>query len=451
LSILTKTKKNMRKTFNNETAVKIIKNSSWLVSDKIFTMIFGVLITAIVARYFGPEKFGQFNYAFAFVSLFTAISTLGLETLTVKSLIDKKYEEGTILCTSLILRLIGGGILTLLASLIIRVIEPNDANIHFLVLIMSMTIVLKALEVIEYWIQAHQKAKISSIIRMCAYVFTSIFKIILVVREGTIIQFAIIYSIDAAIIGFALIISYIKFRGNKSSWKFNFQYAINILSQSWYLILSGLMITLYMRIDQVMLGSMTTSKEVGIYSVAVRIAEMWYFVPMAIITSFKPVIMGNKNIGKEKYYSSIQLLYSIILYLGILFGLLTVIFSNTIVSILYGSEYKEAASILSLSVWAGTFAMLGSARSIWLLNEGLQKYTLVYTAVGLLINVTLNIILIPKIGAYGAAIGTLVAQVTNILVLFLFKNTRVSTIMILKAFIPTYFIKYLKNMNANSK
>src|SRR5690606_40380889 len=112
--------------------------------------------------------------------------------------------------------------------------------------------------------------------------------------------------------------------------------------------------------------------------------------------------------------------------------------------ILYGSEFKEAASILSLSVWAGTFAMLGSARSIWLLNEGLQKYTIAYTAVGLLINVTLNVILIPKIGAYGAAIGTLVAQVSNILVLFFFKETRVSTIMIFKSFIPIYFIKYLK-------
>ncbi len=443
MNILTKTKKIIKNTFNNEMAVKIIKNSSWLVSEKIFTMIFGVLIIAIVARYFGPEKFGQFNYALAFVSLFTAISTLGLETLTVKSLIDKKYEEGTILCTSLILRLIGGGILTLLASIIIRVIEPHNETIHFLVLIMSMTMVLKAFDVIEYWIQAHQKAKISSIIRMCTYVLISTFKIILVIREGTIIQYAIIYSIDAAIIGFALIISYIKFREVNFTWKFNFQYTINILSQSWYLILSGLMITLYMRIDQVMLGSISTSKEVGIYSAAVRIAEMWYFVPMAIITSFKPVIMSNKNMGKEKYLISIQLLYSIVAYLGILFGLLTVMFSNTIVSILYGSEFKEAASILTLSVWAGTFAMLGSARSIWLLNEGLQKYTLVYTVVGLLINVTLNVILIPKMGAYGAAIGTLVAQVTNILVLFLFKKTKVSTIMILKSFIPIYFIKYL--------
>ncbi|MBJ3793044.1 hypothetical protein I8J38_31575, partial [Bacillus sp. OA1] len=45
---------------------KIFKNSSWQVSEKIFSMLIGVFVTAIVARYFGPDKFGQFNYALSF-------------------------------------------------------------------------------------------------------------------------------------------------------------------------------------------------------------------------------------------------------------------------------------------------------------------------------------------------------------------------------------------------
>lgn len=72
------------------------------------------------------------------------------------------------------------------------------------------------------------------------------------------------------------------------------------MSQSWYLIISGLMITLYMRLDQVMLGYMFPNKGVlGIYSAAVRIAEMWYFVPMAVITSFRPVIMSTRKINEK--------------------------------------------------------------------------------------------------------------------------------------------------------
>ncbi len=422
--------------FENEVANRTIKNSGWLVGDKVFTMIIGVFVIAIVARYFGPEKFGQFNYAMAFVALFTALSTLGLETLTVKSIVDKDYDEGTILCTSLFLRVFGGIILTILAAVIIRLIEPNDYNLHVLVLIMSFTMVLKSMKVIEYWVQAYQKAKVSSIIRMSVYIITAVLKIILVIFKGNLIHYALIYMIDVVIIGSALMISYYKIRDDISPWKFNLNYAKNILSQSWYLILSGLMVTLYMRIDQVMLGSMMPTKtELGVYSAAVRIAELWFFVPMAIIISFKPVIMNKKKINEKSYMKSVQLLYTIVAWIGIGFSVFILLFSKLIVSILYGEEYLKASSILSISIWAGTFAMLGSARSAWLICEGLQKYSMVYIFIGCITNVSLNFLLIPLYGGFGAAVATLVSQIVVALIApALFSETRVSSVMMLKAF-----------------
>ena len=421
---------------NSEVAVKIIKHSSWMVGDKVFTMIIGVFVTAIVARYFGPESYGQFNYALSFVTLFTALSTLGLETLTVKAIVDKDQDEGTILCTSLVLRVIGGVILTIIAVTLIRLIEPNDSNTHILVLILSLNMVFKALEVIEYWIQAHQRAKISSVVRIVAYVIIAGFKIGMVLLGGNLIHFALIHMLNVIIIGIGLIIAYFRNREEKFKWKVDMSYAKSILSQSWYLILSGLMATLYMQIDKVMLGSlMPTKVEVGVYSAAVSIASMWYFVPMAIITSFKPVIMSKKKINEESYLKSVQLLYTIIAWLGICFGIFVLIFSNPIVNILYGAEYQKASSILSVSIWAGTFAMLGSARGIWLISEGLQKYSVIYISAGAIINIVLNYLLIPVIGGYGAAVATLISQVTVAIIAPLFiKQTRISAIMILKAF-----------------
>lgn len=433
---------------SNEVASKVISNSSWLVSNQIFMMLIGAFVTALVARYFGPEKYGAFNYSTAFVALFTAISNLGMEMLTVKSLIDKKVNEGVILCTSLILRVIGGIVLTILSAAIIRVIEPGHSEISLLVLVMSFTMVVKSFEVIEYWIQAHQISKISSLIRMSVYVITSSLRLLLVFEKGTLLQYACIYTLDATIVGIAFTIAYFKVREEKSSWKFSFSYAKSILSQSWYIILSGLMVTLYMRLDQVMLGAMMPTKyEVGIYSAAVVIAEMWYFVPMAIINSFRPVIMKNKNVSEEKYLSSMQLLYTIIAWTGIGFGIAIIIFSKLIVQILYGASYLEAASVLSISIWAGTFALLGSARSVWLISEGLQKYSLFYTSGGLIVNIILNYILIPKMGAYGAAVATLVAQIfANVFVLYFFSKTKVSTYMMLKAFSISNLIKSIKKI-----
>lgn len=421
---------------NNEIANKTLKNANWLVVQQIFSMLIGVIVIAIVARYFGPEKFGQFNYALAFVGLFTAVSTLGMETLTVKGIIDEKYDEGTILCTSFFLRICGGLLLTTLAFIIIKIIEPSDQYLHILVPIMSLTMVFKSFEVIEYWIQAYQKAKVSSMIRMSAYVFTSALKIFMVVFKGSLITYALIYTVDAVIVGIALMVAYFKIRNKISPWRISLVYAKNLLSQSWYLILSGLMVTLYMRIDQVMLGAMLPAKtELGVYSAAVRIAEMWYFVPGAIITSFKPVIMNKKLQDEASYLRSVQILYTIVAWIGIGFGIFILLFSKPIVFILYGSEYMKAASILTISIWAGTFAMLGSARGTWLICENLQRYTPIYIFVGCISNILLNYFAIPVYGGFGAAAATLVSQIlVAVIAPALFRETRVSSVMILKAF-----------------
>lgn len=431
---------------DNEVVTKIVHNASWLVGDKVFTMVIGVFVTALVARYLGPENYGMYNYALAFVTLFTALSTLGLETLTVKSIVQKEEEEGAILFTSLVLRIMGGIILTLLTSVIIQFVAPNEPLVHLLVMIMSLTMTIKSLEVIEYWIQAYQRSKISSLIRMCAYVFSALLKVAFVVLEGSLVHLAFIYLSDALIVGIALVIAYFKNRPLYTRWKFKFQFAKNILSQSWYLILSGLMVTLYMQIDKVMLGSLLTNKEeLGIYSAASQIASIWYFLPLAIITSFKPVIMKKKLETNEKYMNALQALYSIVAWIGIVFGVLIILFSQPIVSILYGNEYNGAANIIAISVWAGTFATLGSARSVWLLTENLQKYTLVYTFAGLIVNVGLNYFMIPIFGGVGAAIATLIAQIyANVFALVPFKKTRISSVMLMKAFSPKILLNIRK-------
>lgn len=425
---------------NSEVAIKVIKNSSWLVGDKIFTMTIGLFVTAMVARYFGPEDYGQFNYALSFVTLFTAFSTLGLETLTVKAIVDKEQNEGTILCTSLVLRVIGGIILTIIATIIINVIEPKDENLHLLVFILSLTMVFTALEVIEYWVQAHQKSKISSLVRMITYIIIAALKIGMVLLGGSLVDFAMIHMLHVIIVGVGLIIAYVSNREQKLKWKFDISYAKLILSQSWYLILSGLMVTLYMQIDKVMLGSMMPSKlDVGVYSAAVNIANLWYFIPLAIITSFNPVIMKKKKTDEESYLKSVQLLYSIITWISIFFSIFISIFSNVIVTIIYGADYIQASSILTISIWAGTFAMLGSASSTWLISENLHRYKTIFVFSGAVVNIVLNYTLIPILGGQGAAIATLASQfIANIVTPSIFKDVRANTVMIFRAL--TFFL-----------
>lgn len=420
---------------------KILGNSMWPIMQNIITMLLSVFVTAIVARYLGAEKYGLVNYVISVVILFTAFSTLGMETILVKEFVDDKNDKGKIIGTSFIMRLLGGIILLIISQITLMILSPNDKTVQIIGAIMGSCMIFKSFEVIEYYLQSQMKLKITSIIRIITLVFSSITKILVVIFDLGIFGFTFSYLVDAIVAG---ILFYCWYRLKLNvKWKLDKNYAKSILSKCWYVALSGLMVTIYMRIDQVMLGSMLVDKtQNGIYSAAVKIAEMWYFIPLAIISSFKPAIMNSKNKNENEYNRILQRLYDLIVIIGVVCGIVITIFAPLIINILYGQEFNGAAIILSVSVWAGLFATLGSARSVWLITEGLQKYSITYTLAGCIINIGLNLILIPIYGAFGAAVATLITQAfINVFVLSFFKDTRISTKMILKALFKNKLLK----------
>jgi O-antigen/teichoic acid export membrane protein len=415
---------------------QLARNTFWLSMNSIINMAISVVVVAITARYFGPEAFGRFNYALSVVLLFTAISTLGLETLTVRSLVSGEHRHADVLGTSLALRLVGGIILTGISVATATALEPGDPGLRLLTLLLSMMMVFKSFDVIDYWFQSRLMAKTSSIIRIASYSMSACLKLLLVAEHGNIYQYSGIYAIDALIVAFGFIVAYSRQNKGRSRWRFDKGYAKYILSRSWYVMLSGLMGTLYMRVDQVMLGYMVGDKSVlGVYASAVTMSGLWYFVPLAAISSANPRIMREKVVDSVAYETHVQDLYTAVAWMGIAFSLTIAAFADLIVVTLYGSAFREAAGMLRISVFAGVFALLGSAGATWLISEGLQRYSLVNTGGGALINVVMNLYLIPSMGAYGAAFSTLVAQAAAVLMIpTLFKKTRVSTMMMLRAF-----------------
>lgn len=420
---------------------KIFGNSMWQISEKIITMVLSVLVTSLVARYLGTEKYGYANYIISVVMLFTAFSTLGMEKITINDIVKNNYSQSKIIGTSFIIRLIGGIVLTIISQIALLILTNGEKEAQILGIILGSCMIFKAFEVIEYYLQAKMKLKVSSIIRFITAIIVSIARILVVFLDAGIIGFIFTYLIDAVVAG---ILFYIYYKNkNKDKLEISKEYAKDLLSRCWYIAIAGLMTTIYMRIDQVMLGSMLANKtENGIYSAAARIAEMWYFVPLAIIASFQPIIIKYKaNKDEIEYKKNMQKLYDIVAIIGIVFGILITAFGGIAINILYGSEYASATNVLSISVWAGLFATLGSARSVWLVAENKQKYTLVYTGVGCIVNIILNSIFIPNIGAIGAAIATLIAQfVANVVSLLFFKETRESSIMIIKSILVNSII-----------
>lgn len=430
---------------------KVAKNSSWIVFQNIFTMILGVVTTGIIARYFGTEKYGVFNYILSITSLFSGVASIGIYHIATKDLTQKPEDEGKIMGTSFVLRLIAAILLIIAAETTVCIMTNNESTSMVIGIFLSLMMLFSCSEVIDYYATANLKVKYIAISKCVSYVIFAIFKVLIVVLKLDIRYYTATYLIEGIIYAIFLFISYkIIHKKNETTckWSFDKIYAKKLLSNCWYFALSSIMVTIYMRIDQVMLGKMIDDKsQVGIYSAAVRIAEMWAFVPNSIISSFKPVIMKYKGENKEKEYKkNLQRLYDISSLVSIAFAIGITIFARLIILILYGKAFLEASKVLYILIWGIWFGILGNVHYIWLICENKGKYSLFYSAIGSISNIIFNTMLIPKYGMYGAAIATLISQFfANIVAFGFFKETRDLSKYAIKAILFVEPLKFLKN------
>ncbi len=421
---------------------KILGNTWWLVLDKLIRMGIGLFVGVWVARYLGPQQFGTFNYATAFVSFFTAFATLGLDTIVVRSLVKGIEDRNVIMGTTFLLKL-GGGLVTSICVIISGYFfHQNDGVLRLLISINAIMILFLSFDTIDFWYQSQVQSKYTVFSKGIAYISVSILRVVLILFKASLVAFAIAGLLEIVLGGLALVLYYRINGRNPFDWKFDSSIAKKLLYDSSPLILANFFIIIYMRIDQVMIGRICNENELGIYSAAVKITELWYFIPAAIVSSTFPAFIKTRDYDKKKYYGRLQLLYSVLTWVGIVVAVVTTLFASKVVYLLYGNDYKGSGDILSISVWSGIFVSQGIARGAWLLSENLQKYSLYYISIGALINVVLNLLVIPLWGGKGAAFTTMFSQLSvAIIAPAFFKETRISSIMLIKSFIPRFLQK----------
>jgi PST family polysaccharide transporter len=400
---------------------KTISNTGWLFADKIICLGVGLFVSIWLARYLGPEKFGVYSYAIAFVALFSAFATLGLDDIIVRDIVHNPSEKEKTLGTGFFLKLFGGIMTFLLIASAISFVGSNDNLKRLFVIIITVGIIFKAFDVIDFWFQSQIKSKYTVYAKNTAFLLASI-TIVYLVISGEVVIGAV-----------GLVISYQVTGSIIREWRVSFRRTKELLHDSWPLILSSIVIMIYMRIDQVMIGEMLGDSEVGIYSVAVRLSEAWYFIPIAITMSVFPSIIDARKISKSLYNERLQKLYNLMTWIAIAIAIPITFLSHDIIRIVYGANYIKASPVLSIYVWAGIFVFLGVASGKFLLAENYTRIAFYRTLFGAVINVVLNIIFIPKYGIKGAAVTTLVSYFAATFFIVFMKNTRQQSVMMVKS------------------
>ena len=263
-----------------------------------------------VARYLGPKDFGLRSYVQSLVGLFAVFSTLGLEQIIVRNLVKEGNQQDRLLGTAFFLHLLGAGLVFL--ALYVTTLFTRDASFtNVLIFIFATTTIFQSFNVIDYYFQSEVKSKFVVYCKTFQTFISAAFKLYLVFIKATLLWFVIALSFDALVLALGLVFIYFKQKNHIFAWRIDRKIALSLLSSSWPLILSGVMISIYMKIDQVMIKNMLDNKAVGNYAAAVRISEAWYFIPVVVTGSLFPAIINAKKKSQELYCSRLQGLYDL--------------------------------------------------------------------------------------------------------------------------------------------
>ncbi|MGB4400026.1 MAG: flippase [Daejeonella sp.] len=419
--------------FDPEAFQKYFKNTGWLMLGKILSLVVGIFI----AKFLGPSNFGDLNFAIAFTAIIAAVGTLGLDSFIIREVLDQPGKRDEILGTAFWMR-VTISIILVPASVLIYIFfrslaDQQGTELTLIIAFCASALFFKAFNIIDSYFQSQVRSKFVVLVQNICLIISSFIKISFVLLKLPLVYFAFALVIDGLMLAIGLVIIYHRENLHIRNWVFNSSRAKYLLSQSWPLILSAVMVTLYMQIDILMLKYFTGSTEAGIYSAAARISEAWYFIPIAIVTSVFPAIIHARKTDPKRYQKRLQNLYDLLVAISLPVALIVSLGAGTFIQLLYGEQFEGAGDMLSIHIWSGIFVFLGSASGQYLLAEGYTKISFYRTAIGAAANILLNLWLIPLYGGVGASIATLIAYFVTTFSILLFSKTRGQGVMVLKS------------------
>lgn len=418
---------------------KYILNLIWLLADRAFMLVFQVLLFATIKRSFGVEVLGAWATINNISQILLSIFLLGIDVVVIKRIIESsenaKYELG-----SAILVQFGGLIVYSICLLVVvKNLYSNVEGAFYFSLILVIGNLFSVLTKAIFWhytamLESKYRAitiALSAMLTLC-YLFTA--KSI----NPTLIfsSFAVFYALQMIV---ALIIYFTLYK-KSVFWKPKKDIAIYYCVIGSKLILSTISVALFVQADLLMLEKLSGLEEAGYFSAALRISTIWFMMAGILAGAFYPKIVELAK-NKNKTLRLMEVMSSYAIFIALAASILASIFGGWVIELIYGKGMDKSAEILQIHIWSGIFIFMGAFSSKWLYANELINYDIAKTAFAAFFNVAVNLMIIPKYGAIGAAWVSLLSYfIANYLFFFFFTETRDIFIIKTKSIINSFNI-----------
>lgn len=396
---------------------KYLKNTGWMFFSRAFLMVINFFIAVYLARYLEPERFGTYNYVISFVGLFSFLIGLGVDAILGRELILQQDKKGVLLGSGFYINTFSALFAIIIINIGASFIE-KDPMIQLFIFIFSLSFLFQGFGIFATYFQSTVQAKQNARIQISTALLSALLKIVGFVTGQGLMWFISLFIVDA-IINALWSITIFRKQGETINWSPDFAMIRKLIVYAFPFMLSIVAVSIYMKIDQVLITKMLGQKENGIYSVAVRLAEMWYFIPSLICASLAPSIVNAKKSDERTYYTRMKSLLLFMLILGALLAVPLFILSPHIIQYLYGPLYLAAIPPFQIYIWSSIPIFIMPALAVYITTENIGKNLLFSTITGAIVNITLNIVLIPHYGILGSAIATFVSYTIPTIYLYL--------------------------------
>ncbi len=385
---------------------RIRDNLAWLLGDRLGRAALNVVVVSVVARYLGPDQFGLLNYTISLAAIFATVATLGFEGIVIRELLAQPEEKDAVLGTACALRF-AGGLLAIALVALTGLLTRNGSAVLPLALVVSLGFLPQALEVIDLWFQQSIQSRLTVLAKSGAALLGAGVKLGLVWAQAPLAWFAAAVAVDAVLAAAALAWMF-HGRGERlRQWRVTRTMTRTLLRDSWPLIVSGLLIALYLRVEQLLVMNWLGERTAGVYFAAVKFAEAWAFAPGLIVSSVYPLLVQERQRGGAEYERQLQLLFDGLTGLGLLVAVGVTFAGPWVLPLIFGDKYAAAVPVLVILGWTAPITFSGAARAQLFLLEKLTIYHTWSALIGIAANVGLALWLMPHWGAPGAALGAL--------------------------------------------
>ena len=384
---------------------RYVQSSVWLLSEKITKLAVAFVLIGLIANQLGPKDFGALSLGLSVATIIWSISNLGLDQILIKEFTNQRYSGSELLSTAVFCRLACSFLIVIPCFIALYQTSALSAEYKLAYAITIASVLFYNFNSYQAFYQARSQSSHIAVIGLSSLCISSLVKVVLLWSGSGLILFALSAAFDIAM----NLLLYSLYPTRDSARVRLSAFSVSIVKELWRpaapMLLCSMMIVVYIRVDQLMIASLLGIEEAGVYSVTIRVVEAYAVIPMLIGTAFFPFICTKPDADNVRTY------FDIVMFSSVAMGLAVWAAAHVAIPLLFGPAYIQALEILGISMLAAVFSVVGFACTNYLVAVNLGHLRPLRLVLGLVMNVGLNLLLIPRFGLWGAASATLISQV----------------------------------------